>query len=66
MIDNILCNRVQEVESSGVIRTKISDHFPIFSGEKLPTLPEDSMAINNKVFLDENLSNFQNSLQDIN
>ena len=40
-IDNIFCNRVDEVESSGVITTNISNHYPVFASEKLPTLPED-------------------------
>ena len=65
LIDNIFCNRVDEVESFGVI-TNISDHYPVFAREKFPTLPEDSISINYRVFLDENLSNFKNSLQDIN
>ena len=42
-IDDIFCNRVDEVESSGVI-TNISDHYPVFAREKFPTLPEDSMG----------------------
>ena len=45
LIDNIFCNRVDEVESSGVI-TNISDHYPVFAREKFPTLPEDSTSIN--------------------
>ena len=39
LIDNIFCNRVDEVESSGVITTNISDHYPVFAREKFPTLP---------------------------
>ena len=59
LIDNIFCNRVDEVESSGVI-TNISDHYRVFAREKFPTLPEDSISINYRVFSDENLSNFKN------
>ena len=66
LIDNIFCNRVDEVESSGVITTNISDQYPVFAREKFPTLPEDSISINYRVFSDENLSNFKNALQDIN
>ena len=66
LIDNIFCNRVDEVELSGVITTNIFDHYPVFAREKFPTLPEDSISINYRVFSDENLSNFKNSLQDIN
>ena len=66
LIDNNFCNRVDEVELSGVITTNISDHYPVFAREKFPTLSEDSISINYKVFSDENLSNFKNSLQDIN
>ena len=46
LIDNIFCNRVDEAESSGVITTNISDHYPVFAREKFPTLPEDSISIN--------------------
>ena len=66
LIDNIICNRVDEAESSGVITTNISDHYPVFAREKFPTLPEDSISINYRVFSHENLSNFKNSLQYIN
>ena len=37
LIDNICCNTDQEVVSSGVIITNISDHLTVFSREKLPT-----------------------------
>ena len=60
LIDNIFCNRVDEVESSGVITTNISDHYQAFAREKISTLPEDSISINYRVFSDENLSNFKN------
>ena len=33
LIDNIFSNRVDEIESSGLITTNISDHYPIFSRE---------------------------------
>ena len=48
LINNIFCNRVtvDEVESSVVITTNISDHYPVFAREKFPTLPEDSISIN--------------------
>ena len=59
LIDNIFCNRVDEVESSGVITTNISDHYPVFAREKFPTLPEDSISTNYRVFSDENLSIFK-------
>ena len=65
LIDNIFCNRVDEVESSGVRTTNISDHYPVFAREKFPTLPEDSILINYGIFSDENLSNFKNFLQDM-
>ena len=65
LIDNIFCNRVDEVESSGVISTNIFDHYPVLAREKFQTLPEDSISINYRVFSEENLSNL-NSLQDIN
>ena len=66
LIDNIFCNRVDGVESSGVITTNISDHYPVFAREKFKTLPEDSISSNYRVFSDDNLSNIKNSLQDIN
>ena len=66
LIDNIFCNRVDEAESSGVMTTNISDHYPVFAREKFLTIPEDSISINYRDFSDENLSNFKNSLQDIN
>ena len=45
LIDNIFCNRVDEVKSSGVIPTNISDHFPVFAKEKFSTLPQNSISI---------------------
>ena len=66
IIDNVFCNRVDEVESSGVITINISNHYPVFAGKKFPTLPEDWISINSTVFSDENLSNFKNCLKDIN
>ena len=40
LIDNICCNKVGEAETSALIPTNISDHYPVFSREKFPTLPE--------------------------
>ena len=56
LIDYIFCNRVDEVESSGVLTRNIFDHYPVFSREKFPTIHEDSISINYRVFSDENLS----------
>ena len=36
--DNIFSNRVDEMQSTGVITTNISDHYPIFSRELRLTL----------------------------
>ena len=47
-------------------QTNISDHYPVCAREKFPTLPEDSISINYRVFWDENLSIFKSLLQDIN
>ena len=58
LIDNIFCNRVDEVESSEVITTNISDHYPVFAREKFPTLPEDSISMNYRVFSDEKRKRF--------
>ena len=33
LIDNIFCNRIDEIESTGVITTNISYQYPIFSRE---------------------------------
>ena len=63
LIDNIFCNRIDEIESTGVITTNISDHYPIFSRELRLSLADDVLSINYRVFSDENLSNFRNSLQ---
>ena len=38
LIDNIFYNRVDEIESTGVITTNISDHYPIFSKELRPIM----------------------------
>ena len=65
LIDKIFCNRVDEAESSGVTTTNISDYYLVFATEKFPTLPEDPISVNYRVFSDANLSNFKNSLQDI-
>ena len=58
LIDNIFFNRVEEVESSGVLTTNISDRYPVFSREKFPTLPEDSISFKYNVFSDENPSQY--------
>ena len=65
LIDNIIIfsNRVVEIESTGVITTTISDHYPIFSRELRPSLADNVLSINYRVFSDENLFNFRNSLQ---
>ena len=62
LIDNIF-NRIDEKESTGVITTNISDHYPIFSWELRPSLADNVLSINYIVFSDENLSNFRNSPQ---
>ena len=33
LIDNLFCNRVDEIELTGVITTNIFNHYPIFSWE---------------------------------
>ena len=63
LIDNIFSNRVDEIDSTGVITTNISDHYPIFSRELRPSLPDNVLSINYRVFSDENLFNFRNSFQ---
>ena len=85
LIDKIFCNRVDEIESTGVITTNISDHYPIFSRELRPSLADNAsdadnaladnaladitcrqctcrQSVNYRVFPDETLSNFRNSL----
>ena len=62
-INNIFCNRIYEIESTGVITTNVSDHYPIFSTELWPSLADNVLSINYRIFSDENLSNFRNSLQ---
>ena len=51
LIDNIFSNRVDEIESSGVITTNISVHNPIFSRELRPSLADNVLSINYRVFL---------------
>ena len=63
LIDNIFSNRVDEIESSGIITTNISDHYPIFSRELRPSLADNVLSINYRVFSEENLSNFINTFQ---
>ena len=48
LIDNIFYNRIDEIESTGVITTNISDHFPIFYRELRPSLADNVLSINNK------------------
>ena len=61
LIANIFSNRADEIEST--ITTNISDHYPIFSRELRPSLTDNIISINYRVFSDENLSNFRNYLQ---
>ena len=51
LIDNIFCNRIDEIESTGVITTNISDHCPIFSRELRPSLADNVLSINYRDFL---------------
>ena len=37
---------MHEVESSLVIITNISEHYPVYARDKFETLPEDSISIN--------------------
>ena len=46
----------KEIQSSGVITTNISDNFPVFSREKIPTMTDNLISINYRVFSDETLS----------
>ena len=50
LIDNIFCNRIDEIESTGVITTNISEHYPIFSTEIRPSLADNLLSINYIVF----------------
>ena len=63
LIVNIFSNRVDEQESTGVITTNISNHYPIFSREIRPPLADNVLSINYRVFSYENIPNFRNSLQ---
>ena len=56
LIDNIFCNRIDEIESTGVMTTNISDHYQIFSRELRPSIADNALSINYGVFSDENLS----------
>ena len=53
LIDNIFSNRVDAIESSGVITTNISDRYPIFCRELRPSLADNVLSINFlvKIFL---------------
>ena len=46
LIDNIFCNRIDEIESTEVITTNISDHYPIFSRELKLSLADNVLSIN--------------------
>ena len=50
LIDNIFSNKVDEIESVGVITTNISDHYTIFSREIRPSLADNALSINYIVF----------------
>ena len=52
LIDNIFCNRIDEIESTGVITTNISDHYPIFSRELRPSLADNVLSLNYRVYSD--------------
>ena len=49
-MDTILSNRVDKIESTDVITTNISDHYPIFSRELRPPLADNSLSINYEFF----------------
>ena len=66
MIYNFFCNRVDDIESTNVITKNISGHFPLFSRERTPSLTEDVMTIKYRIFSDERMLNFKNSLQQLN
>ena len=51
LIDNTFSNRIDEIESTGVITTNISDHYPTFSRELRPSLADNVLSINYSFFL---------------
>ena len=52
LIDNIFCNRIDNIGETSVITTNISDQFPIFLKERTPSLTEDIATINYIIFSD--------------
>ena len=50
IIDNIFSNRADEIESTGVITTNVSDQYPIFSRVLRPSLADDELSINYSFF----------------
>ena len=52
LIDNIFYKTIDQIESTGVITINISDHYPIFSRELRPSLADNVLSINYRVFSD--------------
>ena len=46
LLDNTFSNTVEEIESTVVITTNISGHYPIFSMEWRPLLADSVLSIN--------------------
>ena len=46
LTDNIFSNRVDEIESTGVITTNISNQYPMFHREIRPSVADKVLSIN--------------------
>jgi len=64
LIDHFLSNNIQNNES-GILTTKISDHFPIFYASTLPKQAEPTKYLNVRDFSKRNIDFFKEDLSQI-
>ena len=63
LIDNICLNSTRPPETAGIVLSDISDHYPIYTLSPINNKSNSSKKyITKRIITEENLSNFQNSL----
>ena len=63
LIDNIFSNSTPPPETAGIVLSDISDHYPIYTLSPINNKSNSSKKyITKRIITEENLSNFQNSL----
>ena len=66
LIDNIFCNRITDCSClNGILRTDISDHYPIFSVHSNLIRKEDSTEFKCRILSQKNIDKFSSRLSQV-